>query len=101
MPPKNTSLSVRPSFRLYLKAHCYSYDHVDILRQMEHLDMTIGPESSIPFHIDVVRNPLTQNIQPKFADIQDEISSAFADYIHTDKGNGEYISICRLIVDVA
>ena len=54
-----------------------------------HVDLTIGPEVNNPFHVNVIRNPLTQNIQPKFADIQDEISTAFADYIRTDKENGE------------
>jgi hypothetical protein len=66
-----------------------------------HMDVTIGPEIKTPFHINVIRNPFTQNIQPKFPDIQDEISTAFADYIHTGKGNGEYRSICRLTADVA
>ncbi|KAF8702620.1 hypothetical protein AX14_014402 [Amanita brunnescens Koide BX004] len=64
----------------------------EALIQIMHMDVTIGPEIKTPFHINVIRNPFTQNIQPKFPDIQDEISTAFADYIHTGKGN-EWIKV--------
>lgn len=32
-----------------------------------------------PYHADVIRNQLTQNIQAKMADIVDELNAAFAD----------------------
>ena len=67
---------------------------------MEHLDVVIGPESVHPFHANVIRHPLTQNIRPKFADIQDEISTAFSDNVRSGNDNGEYGSICRLTADV-
>ncbi len=54
-----------------------------------HLDVTIGPEIYNPIHINVIKTPFTQNIGPRFADIQDEIKTAFADYIPTGQGNGE------------
>jgi hypothetical protein len=54
-----------------------------------HLAVTIGPEIYNPLFINVIRNPFTQNIGPRFADIQDEIKTAFADYIPTGQGNGE------------
>ena len=63
--------------------------HIDILEQIMHLDVTIGPEIYNPLHINVIRNTFTQNIGPRFADIQDEIKTAFTDYIPTGQGNGE------------
>jgi hypothetical protein len=66
-----------------------SLRHTDILEQIMHLAVTIGPEIYNPLFINVIRNPFTQNIGPRFADIQDEIKTAFADYIPTGQGNGE------------
>ena len=52
------------------------------------LDVTIGPEAYDDSHVSIVRNALTRNIREKFADIQGEIATAFADYIpaHTKDG---------------
>lgn len=66
-----------------------SLRHIDILEQIMHLDVIIGPEIYNPLFINVIRNTFTQNIGPRFADIQDEIKTAFADYIPTGPGNGE------------
>jgi len=63
--------------------------HIDILKKIMHLDVTIGPEIYNPIHINVIKTPFTQNIGPRFADIQDEIKTALADYIPTGQGNGE------------
>ncbi|KAF8736329.1 hypothetical protein AX14_000503 [Amanita brunnescens Koide BX004] len=76
---------IRNASEEYLSLH-------EALIQIESLDLTIGPEIHHPFHINVVRNALTRNIRPKFADVQDEISAAFADYIHSDKEN-EWIKV--------
>ena len=50
--------------------------------------MTIGPEAYGDSHVGIVRNALTRNIREKFAVIQAEIATAFADYIpaHTKDG---------------
>ena len=46
------------------------------------LDLTIGQEHiDDPFHIEVVKRPLTKNIGAKVAEVQDEIAMAFEDYI--------------------
>ncbi|KAF8736293.1 hypothetical protein AX14_000501 [Amanita brunnescens Koide BX004] len=69
----------------------YLSNHEAIV-QMEHLDVVIGPESVHPFHANVIRHPLTQNIRPKFADIQDEISTAFSDNVRSGNDN-EWIKV--------
>ncbi|KAF8335539.1 cytochrome P450 [Amanita rubescens] len=64
----------------------------EALIEIMHLDVTIGPEIYNPIHINVIRNAFTQNIGPRFADIQDEIKTAFADYIPTGQGN-EWVKV--------
>ncbi len=63
--------------------------HIYILEQIMRLDVTVGPEIHNPLYINVITNAFTQSIGPRFADIQDEIKTAFADYIPTGQGNGE------------
>jgi len=53
------------------------------------LDVTIGPEAYDDSHVDVVRNAMTRNIREKFADIQGEIATAFADYIPAHAKDGK------------
>lgn len=61
---------------------------------MFNMDLTIGPETYDPFHIEVVRNSLTKNIREKFSELHDEIATAFADYVPTDMSDGkQYIHI--------
>ncbi|KAJ8081924.1 hypothetical protein PM082_007770 [Marasmius tenuissimus] len=46
------------------------------------VDYTMSPNTHInPYHINVVRTPLTRNIGARFDDIVDETFAAFADYI--------------------
>ncbi|KIL65511.1 hypothetical protein M378DRAFT_162143, partial [Amanita muscaria Koide BX008] len=55
-----------------------------------HANMTIGPEPfDDPFNIDAIKGPLTRNIGAKFADVQDEITAAFEEYIPI-KGDGNF-----------
>lgn len=53
------------------------------------LDVTIGPEAYDDSHVSVVRNALTRNIRERFADIQGEIVTAFADYIPVHAKDGK------------
>ena len=59
-------------------------------QQMFNMDITVGPETYDPFHVEVVRNSLTKNIREKFSELHDEIATAFGDYIPTDMGDGKY-----------
>ncbi|KAF8321460.1 cytochrome P450 [Amanita rubescens] len=61
---------------------------IEIMR----LDATVGPEIHNPLYINVITNPFTQSIRPRFADIQDEIKTAFADYIPAGQGN-EWVKV--------
>ena len=66
-------------------------------QQMFDMDITVGPETYDPFHVEVVRNSLTKNIWEKFselhAELYDEIATAFGDYIPTDIASGMSLSI--------
>jgi hypothetical protein len=45
-------------------------------------DYTLGPQIRLePYHIPVVRIPITRNIAPRFAEIMDEITAAVDDLI--------------------
>ena len=53
-------------------------------------DYTLGrPPRIDPYHIDVVRTPLTRNLGARFEDLRDEIKAAFADEIPA-KGKYHY-----------
>ena len=57
-----------------------------------HSDFILGAElHQNPYLTEVVKLPLTRNIGPKFADVQDEIVTAFNDNIRL-QGNGNLSS---------
>jgi hypothetical protein len=61
-------------------------------------DYTLGPQIRLePYHIPVVRTSLTRNIATRFAEIKDEITAAFGDYIPTTGANGITLAFCDLI----
>ena len=50
--------------------------------QIVHTDYTIGPQIRLdPYHIGVVRTPLTKSLGARFSDIKDEIVAAFRDFV--------------------
>lgn len=51
-------------------------------QQMLQTDYTLGPQICLePYHVAVVRTSLTRNIATRFAEIMDEITAAFGDYV--------------------
>jgi len=59
------------------------------LQQMIQTDYTLGPEIRLePYHIPVVRTSLTRNIATRFAEVKDEITAAFGDYIPVTGSKG-------------
>jgi hypothetical protein len=51
-------------------------------QQLIQTDYTLGSEICLePYHVPVVRTSLTRNIAARFAEIEDEITAAFGDYI--------------------
>jgi len=51
-------------------------------QQLIQSDYTLGPEIRLePYHVPVVRTSLTRNIAARFAEIEDEITASFGDYI--------------------
>ncbi|KIL60262.1 hypothetical protein M378DRAFT_26590 [Amanita muscaria Koide BX008] len=64
-------------------------------------EFTIGPEHiDDPFHIEVVKRPLTKNIGAKLADVQDEIMAAFEDYIPATESEWTRITAYPTIMDI-
>jgi hypothetical protein len=55
--------------------------------QLLQLQYILGPEIAFdPYHVAVVRTPLTRNIGIKFPDIQDEIAVGFAEHMPMTEG---------------
>ena len=60
-------------------------------------DYTLGPEIRLePYHVPVVRTSLTRNIAIRFAEIKDEITAAFDDYILVTDTKGILLGFCHL-----
>ncbi|KAK0460651.1 cytochrome P450 [Desarmillaria tabescens] len=59
-----------------------SVEQLSSIGMSEDMDYAFGSFIRLdPFHVDIVRGPLTCNIGACFADVQDEIKAAFKDYI--------------------
>ena len=57
-----------------------------------HSDFILGAElHQNRYLVEVVKQPLTRNIGPKFAEVQDEIETAFNDHVKFE-GNGNVTS---------
>lgn len=60
---------------------------------------TIGPEAFHDnYHVEVVRSPLTRNLAARFPDVQDEIRSAFEEFIPQTQGQKSYLSLVRGLI---
>jgi hypothetical protein len=60
-------------------------------------DYTMGRElQDNPFHVATVRSPLTRNLAIRFPDVQDEIASAFNDFIPPTEGSCLSLGPCGL-----
>ncbi|PPQ82607.1 hypothetical protein CVT25_007121 [Psilocybe cyanescens] len=69
----------------------------DAVVDMLQTDYTIGPQNRIdPYHVKVVRAPLTRKFGAQFSDILDEISQAFKDLLKPAKEN-EWITVPAFI----
>ncbi|KIL64963.1 hypothetical protein M378DRAFT_162532 [Amanita muscaria Koide BX008] len=65
------------------------------------MQLTIGPEHvDDPFHIEVIKRPLTNNIGAKLADVQDEIVTAFEDHIPATESEWTRIIAYPMIMDI-
>ena len=68
--------------------------------QTLNLDVTIGYNFDA-FDVNVVKTALTRSIGAKFADVLDEISTAFSEYISPKDGEYFYITFpCHFIADI-
>ena len=57
------------------------------------LRYTLGADTAdVPYHVDVVRNALTRNLNARFDDIWDEIQLAFEEEIRAGEGDGATIT---------
>ncbi|KAF9008808.1 cytochrome P450 [Cyathus striatus] len=62
-------------------------------------DYMIGPQIRLdPYHIGVVRTPLTRNLAARFSDIKDEIAAAFADLIPLKEHDWSEVPAYKTIV---
>ncbi|KAF8906747.1 cytochrome P450 [Gymnopilus junonius] len=67
----------------------------EAVSEIVHTDYTIGPQIRVdPYHIGIIRTPLTENLGARFLDIKDEIIVGFGDHIQTKEN--EWISISTL-----
>ncbi|PPQ77970.1 hypothetical protein CVT26_005275 [Gymnopilus dilepis] len=54
----------------------------EAVSEIVHTDYTIGPQIRLdPYHIGIVRTPLTKSLGARFSDIKDEIVAAFRDFV--------------------
>ncbi|KAF8897197.1 cytochrome P450 [Infundibulicybe gibba] len=54
----------------------------DALSESFHIDLTIGPQlHHDPYHVAIVRTPLTRNLAARFTEVQNEIVTSFDDLI--------------------
>jgi len=59
-----------------------------IVNQISQSDYMIGPQiRSDPYHVSIVRAPLTRSLGARYEDIRDEIAASFSDMIPAN-GNG-------------
>ncbi|KIL65456.1 hypothetical protein M378DRAFT_162080 [Amanita muscaria Koide BX008] len=64
-------------------------------------DLTLGADLfDDPFHIEIVKGPLTRNIGAKFADVQDEIIAAFDDFIPVQGDEWTEVTLFKTIMDI-
>ena len=61
---------------------------------------TMGPDVfSSSYHVEVVRSPLTRSLVARFPDVNDEIRSAFEEYVPQTEGQKRAFSLgCGLIL---
>jgi len=72
------------------KATDEELSNLEPLKELLSARYTIHPNSLInPYHIDVIRSPLTRSIGAGFADVHDEVKAAFANRIPVT--DGEFI----------
>ncbi|KJA17748.1 hypothetical protein HYPSUDRAFT_205974 [Hypholoma sublateritium FD-334 SS-4] len=65
------------------------------------LDFTLGPAvTTNPYHINVVRSPMTRNIGPQFEDMHEEAVDAFKDIIGPAHGEWTAVPIFASIAEV-
>ena len=65
------------------------------------LDFTLGPAvTTNPYHINVVRSPMTRNIGPQFEDMHEEAVDAFKDIIKPARGEWTAIPIFASVAEV-
>uniref|UniRef100_A0A0W0EXE4 Cytochrome P450 n=1 Tax=Moniliophthora roreri TaxID=221103 RepID=A0A0W0EXE4_MONRR len=79
----------------------------DVLSNLEALDdalkaiYTIHPKlDTNPYHIDIIRTPLTRNIGARFADIRDEIIAAFNDNIPIKENEWVEIPAVKAVLNI-
>ncbi|KAM6503777.1 Cytochrome P450 [Amanita muscaria] len=73
----------------------------DAVRDAFLTDLTVGPETFLdPFHIDVIKGPLTRNIGTKFADVQDEIAVAFDEDIPFKGDEWSKVTVYSTLLDI-
>ncbi|KAM6503707.1 Cytochrome P450 [Amanita muscaria] len=71
------------------------------MKEMMYSELTLGPEHvEDPFHIEIVKKPLTKNIGARVADIQDEIVTAFEHYIPATENEWTRITAYPTIIDI-
>ncbi|KDR68416.1 hypothetical protein GALMADRAFT_215851 [Galerina marginata CBS 339.88] len=64
-------------------------------------DYMMGPQiRRAPYHIKVVRTPLTRNLAARFPDIKDEISNAFADLIPATQSEWTSVPVLKTVVKI-
>ncbi|KAM6489258.1 Cytochrome P450 [Amanita muscaria] len=64
-------------------------------------DLTLGPDLfDDPFHLEIVRGPLTRNIGAKLADVQDEIIAAFDDFIPIQGDEWTEVTVFDAVMDI-
>ncbi|KIL60306.1 hypothetical protein M378DRAFT_950707 [Amanita muscaria Koide BX008] len=73
----------------------------EAIREMLYTELTIGPEHmDDPFHVEVIKRPLTKNIGARLADVQDEIMMAFKDFIPATESEWTRITAYPTIMDI-
>jgi hypothetical protein len=61
--------------------------------QQVQVEYTFGPDArDTTYHVDVLLGALTRNIDVRFADVRDEITSAFTDEIPPSEGRFQALS---------
>lgn len=98
---KRLTTSSRPEQPLQ-RLNCVNHANAPVLTpiQTAQSDYMISPRISIdPYHVAVVRTPLTRHLGNRFDDIKDEIASSFSDLVPL-KGDGTSCILFPLLIDV-